>query len=457
MLSHTIYEEHPDSDWIVFVHGTGGSHRTFKRQIEPFKAQYNLLLLDLRDHGESKNLPIDKEAFNIEYVSQDIVDLMDGLGIEKAHFIGVSLGSVFVRLVEEIAPEKVQSIMLGGGVFKMSNKLHFVIYSGLFLNLFMKYLTIYAILARIIMPRNNHKRSREIFIREAQSINQEEFDRWLKLLTEIKATAKRHARMPISAPTLVVMGGQDHMFLEPAKQYKAKFQEVTLKIIKKCGHVCNIERADEFNQHCLNFLSGITSKKAVYFDAKNVFKTKEALLLRCYQQLVAFTPQSLEYSQFLWLSEKLNVDLLTDKTKRLIKSSMEKVSKKLNYEEEYPMIDSKVLLENLTHPNLQKDEEILLRLENAKEPFAKEEILLEQLVKGNFTLVSNYLPNADLSEAIKDNIQFVAAIEHFRRGSVDKSFAILNSLEDKVKNYASLNRLLLGFEGRLPWLGYPYA
>ena len=50
------------------------------------------------------------------------------------------------------------------------------------------------------------------------------------------------------------MGEQDHVFLKPAREYVEKYGEVVLETIERCGHVCNIERAAEFNQRCFNFI-----------------------------------------------------------------------------------------------------------------------------------------------------------------------------------------------------------
>ena len=41
-------------DWLVFIHGFGGSTKMWKRQIDSFKDKFNLLILDLPGHGKSK-------------------------------------------------------------------------------------------------------------------------------------------------------------------------------------------------------------------------------------------------------------------------------------------------------------------------------------------------------------------------------------------------------------------
>ena len=57
LLYHEVVDEAGvDAPWLVFVHGAGGSIRTWKYQIEAFRPHYRLLLIDLRDHGFSKDI-----------------------------------------------------------------------------------------------------------------------------------------------------------------------------------------------------------------------------------------------------------------------------------------------------------------------------------------------------------------------------------------------------------------
>ena len=54
MLNYEIYDNKKEN-WVVFLHGIGGSTLTWKKQIEAFSEKYNLLLLDLQGHGKSKS------------------------------------------------------------------------------------------------------------------------------------------------------------------------------------------------------------------------------------------------------------------------------------------------------------------------------------------------------------------------------------------------------------------
>ncbi len=255
VLNHQIYKKSDTADWMVFVHGAGGSTNTWLRQVVFFKQHFNLLLFDLRDHGLSK-FPADEspEKYNFDLITRDIIHLVDYLEIVEAHFMAVSLGSLFVRKIEEYRPDLIRSVVFAGGVFKLSWKMQFLIRTGRFLSKFTPFSILYQMYAFILLPKENHKASRRVFIREAKKIQQLEFMKWLQLTREINSLLKESFNRAILPPSLVVMGSEDHVFLKPAKQYVEKYRNTLLKVIKKSGHVFNIERAKEFNEEVLRFL-----------------------------------------------------------------------------------------------------------------------------------------------------------------------------------------------------------
>lgn len=47
------YFKDENRPWLVFLHGFGGSTKMWKRQIDQFKENYNLFVIDLPGHGKS--------------------------------------------------------------------------------------------------------------------------------------------------------------------------------------------------------------------------------------------------------------------------------------------------------------------------------------------------------------------------------------------------------------------
>jgi pimeloyl-ACP methyl ester carboxylesterase len=254
ILQYDSYEANPDFDWMVLIHGAGGSAQTWYKQIDDFKQHFNLLVVDLRDHGRSKVRDfIGHLEYTIHGIAKDVLNLLEHLKIEKCHFMGVSLGSVIIRAIEELKPQTVRSVVLVGGIFKINFKLNILLQSGIALSRVLPFHTLYKLLAHIVLPRNNHKNSRSVFIREAKKIRQEEFLNWLRITKGINQNLKRMFSQKLDVPYLIVMGSQDHVFLTPAIEYTKKYHGVFLEVIDRCGHVCNLERAKEFNQRTLQF------------------------------------------------------------------------------------------------------------------------------------------------------------------------------------------------------------
>ena len=170
MLNYTTYNHKTAKDWVTFVHGAGGSSSIWFKQIRSFSSVFNVLVLDLRGHGNSQHVL--KEAFNEKYtfdsITHDIVEVIDHLNIKVSHFTGISLGTILIRNLAEKHPERVKSMIMGGAIMKLNLKSQLLMRVGVFFKSVVPYLVLYKLFAFIIMPRKNHKKSRLIFVNEAK-------------------------------------------------------------------------------------------------------------------------------------------------------------------------------------------------------------------------------------------------------------------------------------------------
>lgn len=260
MIHYTIYTNENSQQWVTFVHGAGGSSSIWYKQIRDFKKNYNVLLLDLRGHGNSTSQL--KKAFSEKYtfeaIANDIIEVIDFLKIEKSHFVGISLGTILIRQLAEMYPKKVQSMILGGAILKMNFRSQLLMKFGNFFKYLLPYLILYKLFAFIILPRKNHKKSRLLFVNEAKKMCQKEFIKWFKLTSEINPILKYFRQIELHIPTLYIMGEQDYMFLPAVKMVvKKQYLSSSIFVIENCGHVVNVEKPNDFNVKALDFLVGI--------------------------------------------------------------------------------------------------------------------------------------------------------------------------------------------------------
>ena len=241
------------------MHGAGGSSSIWFKQVRDFKKQFNVLILDLRGHGNSK--PKLKDTFNPKYtfdaITNDIVEVVEYLQIKKSHFIGISLGTILIRNLAEKRPDLVESMIMGGAIIKLNFRSQILMKIGNIFKSVVPYMMLYKLFAFIIMPKKNHKKSRILFVNEAKKLYQKEFLRWFKLTSEINPLLRFFRTKDIKIPTLYVMGSEDHLFLPSIKNIVSKHVTSSLFVVDNCGHVVNVEKPETFNHTTIQFINSL--------------------------------------------------------------------------------------------------------------------------------------------------------------------------------------------------------
>ncbi|MBG7611901.1 alpha/beta hydrolase [Polaribacter sp. BAL334] len=260
MLNYYTYPNSNSIEWVTFVHGAGGSSSIWYKQLRDFKKEFNVLILDLRGHGNSK--PTLKDTFNPKYtfdsITHDIVEVIEHLNIRKSHFIGISLGTILIRNLAEMRPELVKSMIMGGAIIKLNFRSQILMKIGNIFKSVVPYMLLYKLFAFIIMPKKNHKNSRLLFVNEAKKLYQKEFLRWFKLTAEINPLLRFFRAKDIQIPTLYIMGAEDHLFLPSIKHIVSKHVTSTLFVVDNCGHVVNVEQPETFNLQTIRFINSLT-------------------------------------------------------------------------------------------------------------------------------------------------------------------------------------------------------
>jgi pimeloyl-ACP methyl ester carboxylesterase len=259
MLSYRRHFLSPEHEWVVFVHGAGGSSSIWYRQVREFRKAFNVLLIDLRGHGDSQPpllMPFEGDRYTFEAVSREILDVLDHEEVASAHFVGISLGCILIRAIGEMAPERVRSMIMGGAIIRLNLRSRFLVTLGNAFKRIMPYMWLYRLFAWIIMPRKRHREARNLFVTQAKRLCQKEFIRWFRLTYEVNPLLRRlfeQKELPI--PTLYVMGDEDHMFLPSVSGLVSRHTRFSrLEVLPECGHVVNVDRPELFNVLSMDFI-----------------------------------------------------------------------------------------------------------------------------------------------------------------------------------------------------------
>ena len=255
-MNYKVYNNN-STEWVLLIHGLGGSINTWKYQIKDLK-DYNVLAVDLEGHGGSG---IKRARHLLLRSAIEINDILVKENIEKVNIISLSLGTLVAMEFVYLYKEKVNSLVLAGFVLNMN----FGFKSLLAFVEGCKYVVpkrfFYPMFARIMMPRKNHKKSRDVFIRESLKMKSLAFRMWLTELFKTQFRLKDYVATikESKLPVFLISGKQDYFFVNSVKRTQEKIREASMCFIEKCGHVVSIEKVDEFNEQVLQFLHGLTN------------------------------------------------------------------------------------------------------------------------------------------------------------------------------------------------------
>lgn len=249
-------------EWILFIHGLGGSINTWKRQLDKFSKKFNLLLIDLDGHGKSEFIK-QKLKYKSQEACNQIKEILDKEKIKKINLMSMSLGTLVALEFTKMYPKFVKSNILAGCAVNLDRKRKFLLSFVQGIKNFLPKNFLYKIFALILLPKKNHKLSREIFIRESLKMKRRAFLDWINTLDISKERLNGYIQSinTNNIPTLFIMGKEDAMFIKGIKALKGKINDYKLHIINNCGHVCSIEKADIFNEVSSEFFEQYNALK----------------------------------------------------------------------------------------------------------------------------------------------------------------------------------------------------
>lgn len=256
-MTQAIYTEtyirDPESPWLVFLHGFGGTAEMWKKQIPVFKEKFNLLLLDLPGHGRSQVGIAGRGARRFEDVADLVVEAIRGHGIEKACFVCLSLGTMVFAAIQNKYPELVTGAILCGAVAGVNRVMQCWLYVLNSIRHTFPYMFLLRMFAWILLPKKEHETSRKFFIKSGKKLGRKEFMAWFSLITNNMTVLKPIIHRLENA--LFISGTEDYTFLGKLKDLLRRRHNLRLSLLKRCGHVCNLQHPQEFNSISMEFLN----------------------------------------------------------------------------------------------------------------------------------------------------------------------------------------------------------
>lgn len=257
MLHYKTIENNSANSWVVMIHGAGGSIEVWYRQVADYARHFNLLLVDLVGHGKSAAEAFG-QGFNFSKAAEQVMEVVNHLKIKKGHFMGLSLGTIIVRMIAEKEPRKVESMVLAGAVTELNFKVRTLIKLATTFKHVVPYGIIKRVIAKCLIPQQQYNGSKSLFLNSAKKVSFDSFINWMKLGDGLNARIRELFNNYISIPTLYMMGEDDRLFLPQVQQtVRNGGENVSLVIVPNAGHVCNVDNNRFYNRQTIDFMRNI--------------------------------------------------------------------------------------------------------------------------------------------------------------------------------------------------------
>ena len=115
-IGSMVIENSGDGPPVVMVHGLGGTSNSFQPLMGALKG-YRTLRPDLPGAGRSGPRP---GLSGLKGLAVAVGDCLKATGIQRAHFVGHSMGTLICQHLAAQAPDAVQSLVLFGPIFEPS-------------------------------------------------------------------------------------------------------------------------------------------------------------------------------------------------------------------------------------------------------------------------------------------------------------------------------------------------
>jgi pimeloyl-ACP methyl ester carboxylesterase len=99
-----------DGPPVLFLHEYAGDHRSWSGQVAVLRDEFRCITYSARGYLPSA-VPADPAAYSWQRAVQDAVDVLDALGVDQAHVVGLSMGGYTALQLARLHPDRLRSIM----------------------------------------------------------------------------------------------------------------------------------------------------------------------------------------------------------------------------------------------------------------------------------------------------------------------------------------------------------
>lgn len=271
------YEETGRGTPVVFVHEFGGDSRSWEPQVRHFSRMYRCIAYNARGYPPS-DVPQDWNRYSQERARDDIRSVLDGLKLERAHVVGLSMGA-FATLHFGLAyPQRALSLTVAGGAYG-SHPAHYQQFQqdsranaeriereGM-----QKFVSSYGVGATRVQLQNKDPRS---FAEYLAQFNEHSGLGAMNTLRGVQCRRPSFYDLveplkKMMVPTLIMLGDEEEPALEANVLLKRCIPRAGLAVFPRSGHAINLEEPALFNRLLEDFFHQVEAGGWAARDARS--------------------------------------------------------------------------------------------------------------------------------------------------------------------------------------------
>lgn len=241
-----------DAAAILFSNSLGTDRSMWEPQINALKAHYRIVSYDTRGHGTSDVI----DGPTLQDLGSDVIDILDGLSIAKAHFCGISMGGLTGLWLGIHHHERFHSLTVGNSAAKIGTqtvweeRANAVASNGL-----SELVT--STPTRWFSEYFDYKRN-ALAMRAIQSLADTSPQGYANACRALASADLRENISSIFIPTLIIAGSFDPVTTVADGEFmQTRIPGSKLSQIA-ASHLSNIEQPEAFNQEIKRFIESVT-------------------------------------------------------------------------------------------------------------------------------------------------------------------------------------------------------
>ncbi|MFF9849377.1 alpha/beta fold hydrolase [Streptomyces litmocidini] len=251
----TFYEDRGTGPALLLIHGHPFDHTMWQPQIDRFSRTHRVIAPDLRGYGATP-LGTTTGSTGLDDFAEDLVALLDSLGIDDCVVAGLSMGGQIAMELVRRRPERVRGLVLADTFPAAETEDGKKARNAMADRLLREGMRGYAdeVLDRMVAPYNTHA---------APHVH-----RMMCATDPVAAAAALRGRAErrdhretlaaVTVPALVVVGRDDaYTPVADAEEMHALLPDSTLTVIERAAHLPNLERPEEFDAALDAFLRSL--------------------------------------------------------------------------------------------------------------------------------------------------------------------------------------------------------